>query len=157
MALLDSVVGNTEPAFAAGAPFFMGMPTAMSVQFDANVYGDFYCNATWVQPLSKLFYRSFYHSAVEREPLLSVTPRYETSFFGVSIPVTLYNYSYLTAGAFVRVGPLTVGTNDFVSLTGLGKTRSIDFMVAVRLKLDRGDCLFDPLYDACGTRYRRRK
>lgn len=150
--LMESLAGATEPVFAEEQKFSIGLPTALSVQFDANVYDDFYINATWVQPVS----RWFYDAAVEREPLLSVTPRYETSLVGVMLPMTLYNYSYVTAGVFVRVGPLTLGTNDLISLTGLGKTRNIDFMMSIRLKLDRGDCLFDPLYDACGTRYRRR-
>lgn len=151
--LLDELVGSTTPSIVESDAVFIGLPTALSVQFDANVWGDFYCNASWIQPVS----RWFYGRAVEREPMLSLTPRFETSFVGAMLPVTLYNYSYVTAGAFVRVGPLTLGTNDLISLMGLGRTRNIDFMLSIRLKLDRGDCLFDPIYDACGTRYRRRK
>ena len=150
--VFDSIVGNTVSAFDTAVPFAIGLPTAVSVQFDVNPYRDFYCNVTWIQPVS----RWLYDYAVEREPMLSVTPRYETSFVGVSMPVTLYGYRYLTAGAFVRVGPLTLGTNDLLSLTGLGKTRSFSFLVSLRLKLDRGDCLFHPIIDACGDRYRHR-
>ena len=150
--IFDGLIGNTVTAFDTVKHFVLGLPTAMSVQFDANPYRDFYCNVTWIQPLSRWLY-SF---AVEREPLLSLTPRYETSLVSVSVPLTLYGYQYITGGAFVRVGPLTLGTNDLLSLVGLGRTRSIDFLVSLRLKLDRGDCLFNPILDACGDRYRHK-
>jgi hypothetical protein len=152
MDLLDQLEGNAGTVIDTTASLSIGLPTALSLQGDVNLYRGFYCNVTWIQPVS----RWFYEDAVEREPLLSVTPRFESSLVGVSLPVTLYDYRYLTAGAFVRVGPLTLGTNDLLSLAGLGKTRSIDFMVSLRLKLDRGDCLFRPLLDACGDKYRHR-
>lgn len=152
MSLLDSEVGNTTSAFVADQAFSIGLPTALSVQFDMNLYDGLYCNMTWVQPVS----RWLYDASVEREPLLSLTPRYESSLVGVSLPVSLLNYHYVTAGMFLRVGPVTLGTNDLISLSGMGKTRSVDFFVALRLKLDRGDCLFGRLYDACGDKVRRR-
>lgn len=151
--LLDSIVGNSVTAFRTGESFRIGLPTALSVQYDLNLYRDFYANLTWVQPVS----RWLYDAAVEREAMLSLTPRYETSFLGVAVPVTLYDYRYVTAGAYVRVGPLTLGTSDLISLLGIGKTRSIDFQVGLRLKLDRGDCLFGRIYDACGDKIRRIK
>ena len=151
--LLDSIVGNSVTAFRTGESFRIGLPTALSVQYDLNLYRDFYTNLTWVQPVS----RWLYDAAVEREAMLSLTPRYETSFLGVAVPVTLYDYRYVTAGAYVRVGPLTLGTSDLISLLGIGKTRSIDFQVGLRLKLDRGDCLFGRVYDACGDKIRRIK
>lgn len=153
MDLLDQLEGNAATVIDTTTAFSIGLPTAVSLQADVNLYRDFYCNVTWIQPVS----RWFYDYAVEREPLLSVTPRYETSLIGVSLPVSLYDYRYLTAGAFVRVGPLTLGTNDLLSLAGWGRTRSIDFLVSLRLKLDRGDCLFDPVMDACGDKYRHRR
>lgn len=132
--------------------FFMGLPTAMSMQFDVNLASNVYCNVSWIQPIS----RWLYECAVEREPMLSLAPRYETSHLGVAFPVTFYDYRYLTAGAFVRVGPVSFGTSDLFSLTGLSKTHAADFTVTLRMKLDRGDCLFHPLRDACGGYHRRR-
>lgn len=152
MNLLNHLEGNESTILDTTTHFTIGLPSALSMQVDANLYRDFYCNFTLIQPVS----RWFYDHAVEREALMSVTPRFETSFFGVSLPLTLYNYQYFTAGAFVRVGPLSLGTNDLLSLMGWGSTRSIDFMVSLRLKLDRGDCLFDPVMDACGDKYRHR-
>ena len=97
-----------------------------------------------------------YHDAVEREPLLSVTPRYENSYFGVAFPVTLYGYSSVGLGAFFRISVLELGVNDILSFAGLGKTRGVDLYVAFRIKLSRGDCIFHPLIDACGDKYYRR-
>ncbi|MCR5014270.1 MAG: DUF5723 family protein [Bacteroidales bacterium] len=149
--LLNEAVGNEVSAFRRDSVFSIGLPTALSVQFDMNLDQRFYCNMTWIQPMSRLLY----DVAVEREPLLSLTPRYESSLVSVALPVTLYDYRYVTAGVFFRVGPFTMGTNDFFSLAGLGRTRSVDFLVSFRLKLDRGDCLFGRVYDACGDKVRR--
>ena len=150
--LMDSIMENKRSTFTYGSEFAIGLPTAFSMQFDANLYRDFYVNATWIHPVSHLLYRE----AVEREPLLSVTPRYESVFFGAALPVTLYDYSYVTLGTFLRIGPVHLGTNDLLSLTGISKTRNIDFYIAVRLKLSRGDCLFHPFFDACGDKYLQR-
>lgn len=153
MDLLDHLEGNSATSIDTATRFSIGLPTALSLQADVNLSRGFYCNVTWIQPVS----RWLYDCAVEREALFSVAPRFETSFFGMSLPVSLYDYRYLTAGAFVRVGPLSLGTNDLLSLMGWGGSRSVDFMISLRLKLDRGDCLFDPVIDACGDRYRHRR
>ena len=150
--LMDTLMGSRTSAFAYGPKFDVGLPTALSVQFDANVYRDFYVNATWIHPLSHLLY----NDAVEREPLLSVTPRFENMYFGAAMPITLYDYSYVTLGTFLRLGPVQLGTNDLLSLAGFTKTRNIDFYLSVRLKLSRGDCLFHPFIDACGDKYIKR-
>lgn len=152
MGLLDSVMGNQVSGYAYDSRVGIGLPTALSLQFDVNVVDNFYVNATWMHPVSHLLY----HDAVEREPLLSVTPRYENEFFGVAFPVSLYNYSYVTLGTFLRAGPVELGVNDILSLTGLSKMRGVDFYVAVRLKLSRGNCLFNPFVDACGDKYTQR-
>ncbi len=148
--VLDQELAGQVSTLDMVTAFSIGLPTAVSLQFDANILGDLYCGAVWIQPVS----RKLYGQAVEREPLLSVIPRYETSYFGVSVPLTLSCYRFATVGTFVRLGPLTFGTNDLLSLTSLGKTRALDFFVGLRLKLDRGSCLFDPLIDACGGKHR---
>ena len=148
--LLDNTVDGQASGVDTLSGFFMGLPTSMSLQYDVNLTPDVYCNVSWIHPISLWLYEN----AVEREPVLSLTPRYETRYFGVSMPVTLYDYNYLTTGVFVRLGPLCFGTNDLLSLTGLSNTRSADFTVTLRLRLDRGDCLFNPLRDACGDGYR---
>lgn len=152
MGMMDSVMGNQVASCTYNSRVGIGLPTALSLQFDLNVVDNFYVNATWIHPVSHLLY----HDAVEREPLLSVTPRYENTYFGVAFPVSLYNYSYVTLGTFFRAGPLEFGVNDILSLTGLSNTRGLDFYVAIRLKLSRGNCLFRPFVDACGDKYTHR-
>lgn len=152
MGMMDSVMGNQVTSCTYNSKVGIGLPTALSLQFDVNVVDNFYVNATWIHPVSHLLY----HDAVEREPLLSVTPRYEKEFFGVAFPVSLYNYSYVTVGTFLRAGPLELGVNDLLALTGLSKMRGVDFYVAVRLKLSRGNCLFRPFVDACGDKHTHR-
>ena len=153
MEVKDTMTGNHVPGtYSFKSMVKIGLPTALSLQFDANVYENFYVNATWIHPVSHLLY----HDAVEREPLLSVTPRYENSYFGVAFPVTLYGYSSVGLGTFLRISVLELGVNDILSLVGIGKTRGVDMYVALRIKLSRGDCIFHPLIDACGKKNYRR-
>ena len=152
MGMMDSVMGNQVTSCTYDSRLGIGLPTALSLQFDVNVVDGIYVNTTWIHPVSHLLY----HDAVEREPLLSVTPRYENEFFGVAFPVSLYNYSYVTLGTFLRAGPVELGVNDILSLTGLSKMRGLDFYVAIRLKLTRGNCMFHPIVDACGDKYTHR-
>lgn len=151
--VMDDLMGWEETMFEYDSSFCIGLPTALSLQFDVNAYRNFYVNATLVQPISSLLYEN----SVKREMLFSVTPRYETGFLGVALPLSLYGSGYSTVGAFLRVGPLQLGTNDLLSLAGWRDTKGADFMVRLQLKLKRGDCLLSPLEDACGDKYRFRK
>jgi hypothetical protein len=46
---------------------------------------------------------------------LVVVPRIETKWFEISTPISIYeNYSQFGFGAFVRVGPVFVGTDNML-------------------------------------------
>lgn len=135
--VIDSVnmmfYGNTDGA-NAGTSFNMGLPSALSLQFDYNIYKNFYVNATWIQPVR------FFRYSSRRAAQLVVEPRFETAFFDFTMPVTLYNYERVLLGAEARVGFLTIGSQNIVNLLGLGKSYGLDVYVAVKFNLTKERC-----------------
>lgn len=87
------------------------LPTALSAQIDYNIKDNFYVNATVIQRVG--LRNSF---GVERSNMLSVNPRYETSLFTISLPLSMANYETPQVGLYFRVGPLAVGTDHLSSL-----------------------------------------
>lgn len=127
----------------AGNKFVIGLPTALSVQFDYNIWKNFYVNATVVQP-----FRLFEYS-VKRSAQVVVEPRYETTFFDFSLPVTFYNYERLIVGMEARLFFLTVGTQNIMNFLGVGKSFGLDIYAAVKFNLYKGKCLKNVVKDAC--------
>lgn len=82
------------------------LPTALSVQLDYHLQDNFYANATIVQRVSL---RNAF--GVERSNLLTFSPRYESSWFTVSMPLSLANYEVPQVGLYFRVGPLAIGSD----------------------------------------------
>lgn len=147
--LFDRLSGVSNSVVDA-TDFVVGTPAAMSFQLDANIVDNFYLATYWTHPIS------LWHDAATRAAQLTMVPRYETSVFGVSMPVEWYDYNYLRVGLMGRIGPLTIGSDDLLPLVGLSKLRGFNFYMALRIRLDKGDCLFSPFRDACGDKVRRR-
>lgn len=90
----------------------MYLPTALSFQIDYNIWKDFYINLT---PNIAFKFKNK-EAKVHEWTNISLTPRWDHRWFGVSIPIS-YNQFYANAGqpisvgAGLRVGPLIFGTN----------------------------------------------
>ncbi|MBZ0243858.1 MAG: DUF5723 family protein, partial [Bacteroidales bacterium] len=108
----EELMGDADASLADNK-FKIGLPTALSVQFDYHYKQNWYLNATLVQPLQMAQY------AVRRPAQLALTPRYETDWFEAMLPVSLYEYQILRVGAAVRLGFLTLGTDRLGTLLGI--------------------------------------
>jgi hypothetical protein len=88
------------------------LPTFISAQFDYNIWASaVYINATIIQGMphgSKSF-------GIRHANSLSITPRYETKWIDFAIPFSLYEYSDPQLGISFRVGPITIGSDKFIS------------------------------------------
>ena len=132
-----------DPADAdAGSKFMMGLPTAMSVQFDYKLAKNIYVNATWMQPLRLLRY------SARRPAQVVVEPRFESRYFDLTMPVTFYNYEKIFLGAELRLAFLTVGTHNIFNFLGVGESYGLDAYVALKFNFYKGKC-FGGRRDAC--------
>ncbi len=116
---IDSLIQNDAgwTATSDDRTFFMQLPTAVSLQFDYHIWKYFYVNATGIISVQN---RNNPHR-VRTANQVSVTPSFDHSWFGVHLPMSYNNYSKFKAGLGTRLGPLTVGVNDFRILFATGK------------------------------------
>lgn len=91
------------------------LPTALSVQFDYNLYDSkVFAYGSLMQglPISK---KKF---GLRRANSLMVGARYESRFFDISMPISLYEYTNAQVGLSMRIYFLTIGTDKLLSLFG---------------------------------------
>lgn len=92
-------------------PNRMGLPTVFSLQFDYNAWGNkFYINSSIVYGIPP--FSSNY--GVRRANSLSFTPRFETKWFDVALPFSLYEYNRAQLGLSMRFYFLTIGTDKLL-------------------------------------------
>lgn len=92
--------------------FVASLPTALNVDFDYHVGGKFYANAAISQGL-----RGRYAVGMRHFSYAALTPRLETRWLEIATPLSLANnYQQFAYGLMVRVGPLTVGSNNLSAL-----------------------------------------
>jgi len=112
----------------------MGLPSALSIQFESNFYKNVYFSVLWMQSLK------IRQKQVVRPNQLAVVPRYENSFFALSMPVSMLNYRYVRLGAAIRFGSITVGTERLGILLGLTDLDGMDIYFSFKLSLTKGNC-----------------
>ncbi len=114
----DRIIDSLATYKETPATYKMSLPTSISAQIDYNIYKDLYINLTPFIALQQKNKQAKVHEIT----VISLAPRWDHKWFGISVPVQ-YNSLYARAnqpvkvGAMLRLGPLTVGTNDFSSYT----------------------------------------
>jgi Family of unknown function (DUF5723) len=108
--------------------FNMALPSALSIQADWNVYQHFFANTTII--------KGFSHgnkNGVTRPDVYSLTPRYETKWFEVSVPMSLLYYNHLQPriGLAMRAGYFFIGGDAPGSLLKLNDLEGVDFYAGV--------------------------
>jgi hypothetical protein len=125
--------GDNISAYA-GNSMNIWLPSALSVQFDYHFRKSWYVNASFMYgfPLSK--------SSIVRPAELTVTPRYETSLFEVSLPVSVYNWTLPRVGLALRIYGITVGTDKLGGFFNISNFTGLDFYFSVKLFFSKGNC-----------------
>lgn len=146
------VFDNADTVASDFDKFTIGLPTTLRVHFDYNIKKEFYVSAVVVQPI-----KLFKYSVIAR-PQLVVEPRYESSFFDFSLPLSLKDYRFFSVGAMARIGFLTIGTYNIANYLGLGDANGLDIYISIKFNFKKGRCR--DRYDACwsadfGNKYYR--
>ncbi|MFC2111015.1 DUF5723 family protein, partial [Bacteroidota bacterium] len=111
--------------------FKMNLPTVISVQIDYNVREYFYVNFT---PFVALRQGTSDHEKVHYLTNFSLTPRYERKWLGAAVPLQINQMGQFNFGLGLRLGPVWVGSYDFIGAIGLKKKVSgldVHFLVKV--------------------------
>jgi len=112
----------------------IGLPTALSVQFDVNVYENLYLGGMWIHPIRLNM------SSLRRPAQFAVVPRYETKYFEMSVPISIYEYQYPRVGIAARFYFLTVGTERLGTYLGMADMNGIDIYASIKIGINKGSC-----------------
>ena len=107
--------------------FSLALPTALSLQGDIAMTENFYINGLLVQRISMT------DLSISRDNLLAVTPRYESRWLDVSVPVAFLNYRQVRVGLAARLAFLTIGTDHLLSFLGQKKLSGSDLYIALKM------------------------
>ncbi|MFZ4463602.1 MAG: DUF5723 family protein [Bacteroidales bacterium] len=138
------LMGDTNASYK-GNSFKMGLPTALSLQFDYHLRSNYYLGSFWVHPLAL---EKYY---VRRSAQLGLIPRFESEWFGASLPLSLYDYKIPRIGAALRFGPLTMGTERLGVLLGLMDINGLDFYMSLNFGFNRKADFRNPVSGGCIT------
>lgn len=127
LAQLNQELFSNDTTSFVGTSYEIGLPTAFSLQGDVAIQENIYVNATLIQqiPNSRI--------NVERGNLFALTPRYESRWISAFIPVSVYNWQHVRVGTAIRLGFLTIGSDDLGSLFGKKNLTGTDFYAALKI------------------------
>jgi hypothetical protein len=108
------------------------LPTAISAQFDYNLWdAKFYAFGSIMQglPISQQKF------GMRRANSLMVGARFESRFFDIAIPISLYDYTTPQIGLSMRIYCLTIGTDKLLSMLGRTNLYGGDFYAHLKIPI----------------------
>jgi len=111
----------------------MNLPTAVCLQADVNIWKGFYLNFIPYfalnrgnKDVNKVHYYSSY----------TVIPRFDSKWFGLSVPVQYTSLKQTNIGLGARLGPFWFGSNDIISYLASGNYRyGASFSMAMKFPI----------------------
>lgn len=110
------------------------LPTALHANVDWNVYRKFYVNVNGDVNLTDK--EALNSSAIANT--VSVTPRYETKWIGLYLPLNYMDYRGFQAGAGFRVGPLFIGSGSVITNLISDESKGFDIHAGLKIPLYKG-------------------
>ena len=89
-------------------PFTVRLPVSMGIQVDYNIWRGFYINLA----ANLAFDQNDAPLMIHELNRLTLTPRYEHTWFDIGVPVTFDGLNNIHAGLYARLGPLFVGSSN---------------------------------------------
>ncbi len=129
ISLISDQILNDPTASLQGRAFNIWLPAALSLQADYAIAPNFYANALLVQRLPM----QLFGNMIARNNLLAVSPRFEHRWFGATLPLVLYNWRDFRIGTSVRLGFLTIGTDNLGSIFNRSTFTGTDFYVGLKI------------------------
>lgn len=131
---LSNELGGSPGALLREGEFRIALPTYASFQFDYNFQNDLFLNLVVVQDLPVL------NNRLSRPSYVSLSPRYATDVFELSLPFSLYRYREPRLGAALRFYNFSIGTEKLGGFFGLSDFDGIDLYFSVQVSMMKGNC-----------------
>lgn len=126
---VDSLLAASLSSFRRSHVFQMGLPTAVSVQYDQRLMDHVYAAVDVVQNVA------FGEGHRLRRPnTIAVVPRYERQRVELAVPVVFHEYDLRrpAAGVMLRLNNIVVGSDDLLSLLARRSARGADLYVRIK-------------------------
>jgi hypothetical protein len=127
----DSVLAANFDLQPSIDPYAVALPTVFSLQADLRLTRNLYFNIT----PHLAFKRQGRAFQVHEQTTISFTPRWESRFFDLAVPVSYTDYGRWAVGTGVRLGPVMLGSRNLISVLTQDEIQGLDFHVGVRLSL----------------------
>lgn len=125
---LDIQPSDSKTAFESG------LPMALNMNFDYNITGRVYVNATWIHSLT-----GKYALSMHQPSLFAITPRLDTKGFTLALPVSMANnYSVFAVGGMVKFGPYFIGSDNIGGAFNIGKPYGANVYSGLSLSIGQG-------------------
>lgn len=121
-----------------GDKYKIVLPAALSLQFDYQFRPNYYLNTTIIQNVKVGEYQ------VHRPSVVAITPRYESPWFELAVPISLQNYQRTSMGLAVRLWGFTFGTDRLGGFLGFNDVYGLDFYCSIKLSFVNGTCKKQP-------------
>ncbi len=107
--------------------YIVNLPTTLSIQFDYNIIKNVFIGVNWNQALI-----GTKRAAFRRPSSFTAVPRFESKKIEFALPLLVYDdYKQFGVGAFLRLGPVFIGSDNLVkSITG-NTLNGVDFYFGV--------------------------
>lgn len=130
---LDSLF-STSTSWSREPGPSVGLPTAISVQYDQRITDHAYVAFAAVQNLAG-------HNSLRlrRSNAMAITPRYGTRHFEVALPVVFHEYalSAPSIGFMLRINGLAIGSDHIMPFIGKGDVYAMDLYARLHVMLFR--------------------
>lgn len=128
---LSNVFYGDPNASFAGNTIKIGLPTAVSLQFDYNYRNNIFFGVFLIQPIR------INRNTLRRPAQIAFIPRYETKQLEFSLPISLYDYRYPRVGFAARFSFFTIGTERLGTYLGLADLNGADIYMAVKINFGK--------------------
>lgn len=142
--LSERVYGNPTASLIDKA-LSIGLPTAISMQFDYHYSGNWFIHSGMVAGLPLLG-----DASVRRPGQMYVVPRYETHAFEASLPVSLYQFQTPRVGLALRFYTFTIGTEKLGTYLKMNNFDGMDLYFSLRIAFRKGYCPLKKSKTPCG-------
>lgn len=111
--------------------FTVWLPTRFNMFIDYNVWKDFGVAFTAVisQDMSPK------HNMLHQVSTFSITPKWDSKWFGAYVPLSVDVFGNVSLGATLRAGPLTIGTQDLLGLFAKKHVYNADIHASLKISI----------------------
>lgn len=107
--------------------FKVETPVRLAINFDYQLSKNVFINTAVIQSLGSS------DNAIKSENNIAISPRYESRWFTITTPIVISNYERVKVGFATRLGLLTLGSDNVLSLFGKNNLSGSSVYAAVKI------------------------